>query len=178
MNKKVLQSLKEGAILPEVRVERISNQSELFLSFTKEMVFPGNFTNILNDRTVPRKSKDTKPINDKDKRSLVDELTGKSLLALSLKSYETDTISDNLTGWLVTDADSKQIVVKFTLAQPLLVSQGDKRDDLYIFVNLSGYTDIDGQHLPESLLKIVKVPPQIGSASEAAAIETIKSTTQ
>jgi hypothetical protein len=86
------------------------------------MIFPGNFTNILNERSVPRKSTDTKQIDDKDKRSLVNELTGKSLLTLSLKSYETDTISENLTGWTVTDADSRQIVVKFTLAQPLLVS--------------------------------------------------------
>ena len=93
------------------------------MGFTNEMVFPSNFTAILNDWNVSIKSKDTEPI--KGKRTLTDELTGKSLLNLSLKSYFNDTISDNLTGWTVTSTSSRQIVVKFTLSQPLLVSQGD-----------------------------------------------------
>ena len=149
--------MKNGVIPPEVRAERISNQSELYLSFTKEMALPGNFTEILNERSVRRKLTDTEPV--KNKRSSVKNLTGKSLLTLSLKSYETDTISDNLTDWTVIHSDSRQIVVKFTLSQPLLVSQGDKRDELYVLLNLSGYADVDGQHLPESVLKIVKIPP-------------------
>ena len=44
-------------------------------------------------------------------------------------------------------------------------------------VNLSRYSDTEGQHLPDSLLKIVKIPPQIGSVSEAEAIELMKSIT-
>ena len=123
MNKKVLESIKKGLIPPEVRINEISNGGDLFLGFTNEMVFPSNFTAILNDRNVSIKSTDTEPI--KGKRTLTDELTGKSLLNLSLKSYFNDTISDNLTGWTVTSTSSKQIVVKFTLSQPLLVSQGD-----------------------------------------------------
>ena len=123
MNKKVLESIKKGLIPPEVRINEISNGGDLFLGFTNEMVFPSNFTAILNDWNVSIKSKDTEPI--KGKRTLTDELTGKSLLNLSLKSYVNDTISNNLTGWTVTSTSSKQIVVKFTLSQPLLVSQGD-----------------------------------------------------
>ena len=123
MNKKVLESIKKGLIPPEVRINEISNGGDLFLGFTNEMVFPSNFTAILNDRNVSIKSTDTEPI--KGKRTLTDELTGKSLLSLSLKSYVNDTISNNLTGWTVTSTSSKQIVVKFTLSQPLLVSQGD-----------------------------------------------------
>ena len=123
MNKKVLESIKKGLLPPEVRINEISNGGDLFLGFTNEMVFPSNFTAILNDWNVSIKSKDTEPI--KGKRTLTDELTGKSLLNLSLKSYFNDTISDNLTGWTVTSTSSKQIVVKFTLSQPLLVSQGD-----------------------------------------------------
>ena len=103
------------------------------------------------------------------------ELTGRSLLTLSMKSFEDDTISENLTGWTVTDANSRQIVVKFTLSQPLLVSQGDKPDKLYVLLNFSRYSDTEGLHLPESILKIVKIPPQIGSASEAEIIETMNS---
>ena len=108
------------------------------------MVFPGNFTEILNDKSVLKKSIDTKPVKYKDKRYLIDEFNENRLLTLSLKSYETDTISDNLTGWTVTDTNSRQIVVKFTLAQPLLVSQGDKRDEFYVLVNFGSYADIDG----------------------------------
>ena len=120
------------------------------------MIFPSNFIDILNDRSVPRKSIDTEPAKI---RSLVDQLTGKSLLTLSMNSYVNDTISENLTGWTVTEANSRQIVVKLALAQPLLVSQGDKPDELYVLLNLSSYSDTEGQHLPKYLLKIVKIPP-------------------
>jgi len=91
--------LKEGRIPPDVRVKNFSNVGELYLSFTKKMVFPSNFTEILNDRSVPRKSTDTKSVKN---RSLVDLLTGKSLLNLSMNSYVSDTISDNFTNWTVT----------------------------------------------------------------------------
>ena len=37
---------------PEVRILRISNNGEVFFTFTNEMMFPGNFTEILNDRSV------------------------------------------------------------------------------------------------------------------------------
>ena len=86
------------------------------------MVFPGNFTEILNDKSVLRKSIDTKPVKYKDKRYLVDEFTENRLLTLSLKSYETGAISENLKGWTVTDTNSRLIVVKLLLAQPLLLS--------------------------------------------------------
>ena len=56
----MLQSLKgEVPMPPEVRTSQISSAGELYLSFTKEMVVPGNFTDILNVRSVPRKSTDT-----------------------------------------------------------------------------------------------------------------------
>ena len=51
-------------ILPDVRVNKISNAGELYLRFTKEMIFPGNFTDILNDHSVPRKSRDIESIKD------------------------------------------------------------------------------------------------------------------
>ena len=34
----------------EERILRISNDSKVFLTFTNDMIFPGNFTDILNDR--------------------------------------------------------------------------------------------------------------------------------
>ena len=59
-----MQSLKEGVLLPDVRVYKISNAGELYLRFTKEMVFPDNFKDILNDHSVPRKSRDIESIKD------------------------------------------------------------------------------------------------------------------
>ena len=123
MNKKVLDFIKKGLIPPEVRTKGISNSGELYLGFTKDIVFPSNLTAILNDKSVSKKSLDTEHV--KDNRTLADFLIGKSLLTLSLKSYVNDTISDNLTSWTVTSTSSRQIIVKFTLSQPLLVSQGD-----------------------------------------------------
>ena len=123
MNKKFLESIKKGMVPPEIRTKKISNTGDLYLGFTNEMVFPSNFTAILNDKNVSRKLKNTEPV--KDERTLANELTGKSLLSLSLKSYVNNTISDNLTGWTVTSTSSRQIIVKLRLAQPLLVSQGD-----------------------------------------------------
>ena len=52
----------KGLKPPEVRVLRISNDSELFLTFTHEMVFPNDFTDTLNKRSVKRKS--TEPETD------------------------------------------------------------------------------------------------------------------
>ena len=123
MNKKVLDFIKKGLIPPEVRTNGISNSGELYLGFTKDIVFPSNLTAILNDKSVSKKSLDTEHV--KDNRTLADDLINKSLLTLSLKSYVNDTISDNLTSWTVTSTSSRQIIVKFTLSQPLLVSQGD-----------------------------------------------------
>ena len=61
----MLQSLKgEIPMPPEVRTSQISSAGELYLSFTKEMVVPGNFTDILNVRSVPRKSTDTESVKD------------------------------------------------------------------------------------------------------------------
>ena len=48
MSKKVIKSIKEGLIPPEVRINGISNGGELYLGFTNEMVFPSNFTAMLN----------------------------------------------------------------------------------------------------------------------------------
>ena len=56
----MLQSLRgEVPMPPEVRTSKISSAGELFLGFTKEMVIPDNFTDILNVKSIPKKSKDT-----------------------------------------------------------------------------------------------------------------------
>ena len=52
---------------PEVRVLRISNNREVFLTFTNEMVFPSNFTDILNHRNVVENAKGTRLLDDEVK---------------------------------------------------------------------------------------------------------------
>ena len=55
MNDQVLKTIEDKTEPPpEMRVLRISNDGKVFLSFTNEMVFPGNFTDILNVRVAKK----------------------------------------------------------------------------------------------------------------------------
>ena len=72
----------------------------------------------------------------------VKELTGESLLSLAMLSSETGTISDNLTGWKVSDVKSRKITIQLEFSRPLLVSQADKPDQLLIMINFGNFTDI------------------------------------
>ena len=54
----------EAPMPPEVWTSKILSAGELHLSFTKEMVVPGNFTDILNVKSVPRKLTDTESVKD------------------------------------------------------------------------------------------------------------------
>ena len=56
-------------------------------------------------------------------------------------SAETGTMSENLTGWKVLEVKSKKITVQLMFLQPLLVSQGDKPDQLLIMINFGNFTD-------------------------------------
>ena len=82
-NKRVA-AVPEGPKLPEARIQSISNDATLYITFTNEMSFPGNFTAILNDKHITRGSTDTLPVNNE--RLLTDELKGQDLLALVMIS--------------------------------------------------------------------------------------------
>ena len=43
--------------------------------------------------------------------------------------------------------------------QPLYVSQGEQPDKLLVLLNLDGFKDINGGHLPRRLLKLKDLPP-------------------
>ena len=75
------------------------------------MTFPGNLTAILNDRNV---TKIPKPV--KDERLPIGEPRGQDLLALVMISSQTETISDNLTGWVVTDVSPSEIKVELSFS--------------------------------------------------------------
>ena len=65
MNERVLKTIEDKTKLsPEMRVLRISNDGKVFLSFNNYMVFPNNFTDILNVRIAKKDLNDTKSAND------------------------------------------------------------------------------------------------------------------
>ena len=65
MNERVLKTIEDKTKpSPEMRVLRISNDGKVFLSFNNYMVFPNNFTDILNVRIVKKDLNDTKSAND------------------------------------------------------------------------------------------------------------------
>ena len=78
------------------------------------------------------------------------------LLEVILLATETETEStdENLTGWTISSLDKESIVIDLELTRPLLVSQGDKPDQLLIKLNFSIFKDIYGESLPETILKI------------------------
>ena len=65
MNERVIESIKSQTLRPlDVRILRISNDAEVFLTFTNDMVFPTNFADTLNGRDTKKVSNDTMSANN------------------------------------------------------------------------------------------------------------------
>ena len=62
---------------------------------------------------------------------------------------ETDRISDNLASWTISSFDSSSMVIDLEFVRPLLVSQGDKQDQLLIEMKFSSFKDVNGASLPK-----------------------------
>ena len=88
-----------------MQVLKISKEGELNLSFSNEMLFPSNFMEILNGKSVSRNSIDTKPL--KSGRFMAQEKSSNSLITLKMISFATEAIDENLAGWTVTDVNSR-----------------------------------------------------------------------
>ena len=54
-----------------------------------------------------------------------------------------------------------------------MISQDERADSILITIRFGNITDIYGGVLPEVTLKIEEMPPQIGSNSEAVAIQAV-----
>ena len=59
------------------------------------------------------------------------------------------------------------MVINLEFNRPLLVSQGDKPDQLVIRMNFSRFKDVNGVALPDYDVKIKDMPLQVGSKAEA-----------
>ena len=61
--------------------------------------------------------------------------------------------------------------IKLELREPLLISKGEEPDILLIQMNFGWLYDTKGLPLPDNILKIEPLPPQIGSDSTANIID-------
>ena len=96
---------------PEVRISSVTFDGKVSLTFTNEMVIPGNFTDILNDRN--KKTEILTVVSNNKTRSLSTMLTKQDYLHLVMLCQESEeTIRGNLTSWTVTKADSKEIKIQ------------------------------------------------------------------
>jgi len=68
---------------PEVRILRISNDAKVFVTFTNEMDFPGNFPEMLNDRDSIASTQENQV---KGAQELTDEAQRQGLLSLLILS--------------------------------------------------------------------------------------------
>ena len=59
------------------------------------------------------------------------------------------------------------MVIDLEFNRPLLVSQGDKPDQLVIEMDFSRFKDMNGVGLPENDFLMKNMPRQIGSKAEA-----------
>ena len=76
-----------------------------------------------------------------------------------------------LQDWELTSLNGKEIKIKLTFVSPLKVSQGDSPDLLMVQLSMSEFKDAMGKNLPETVLKVLKIPRQLLSANEKARIK-------
>ena len=63
-------------------------------------------------------------------------ITAKSIFNVEMMETDSETVSENLTGWRITSLTSREVKIALTFENPLEVSQGDERDALLVFANL------------------------------------------
>ena len=145
--------IKDGYRPPEVRIPRVSYDAKVLLNFSNAMMFPSNFTAILNDRnyTDPEKVR---------------------YLEMEMLTEEIETDRGSLISWNVTSVEPTLIKVDLKFDKPLYISQGKKPDILLTTLKFDSITDIHGEGFPETLLKMKNIPPQILSEIEAIKIKT------
>ena len=151
----------DGKVPPEVRVASISNNGEVLLTFTHTMNLKNEHKDILNSRNITEGTQDTRLIAEKG--SNLTTVNGHDLLFLKIISYETQNVTQNLIDWKVTEVKPRSMKIKLELREPLLISKGEEPDILLIQMNFGWLYDTDGQPLPDNVLKIEPLPPQIGS---------------
>jgi len=122
---------KSGPRPPEVRVQRISNDGKVYISFTNEMEFPSDLIEILNPKESDAKTSADAEGKTKDV-CLIEKTNREDLLEVMMLDTETEGISDNLLGWTVSSLDGTSMVIDLQIAKPISVSQGEIPDLLLI----------------------------------------------
>ena len=65
---------------------------------------------------------------------------------------DSKTESDNLSGWDIVSVSSYSIEISLQFKEPLMVSQGDEVDQLFMDLRLSEFPDEHGATLPKVIL--------------------------
>ena len=63
-------------------------------------------------------------------------IKAESLFTVKMMETDSETVSENLTGWRITSLTPREVKLALTFANPLEVSQGDERDSLLVFADL------------------------------------------
>ena len=108
----------------------------MFMTFSKEMVFPSDFKEQLNRRneTIVSESSQTSAAGGKKSKSEsevttdqeeTERLSGHDLLYLAFMSSEGGEITENLINWTVTSVTPTLITIQLDFRAPLFISQWD-----------------------------------------------------
>ena len=63
-------------------------------------------------------------------------IKAESLFTVKMMETDSETVSENLTGWRITSLTPREVKLALRFANPLEVSQGDERDSLLVFADL------------------------------------------
>ena len=110
------------------------------------MVFPSDFDAILNDRNF----------TDPNKQKYID---------VRMLSTKGETDQGNLESWNVTSVEQNWIKIDLKFDKPQLVAQGENEDILVVTLQFNNITDIYRQQLPDCVIKMKNIPPQLEDAS-------------
>ncbi len=82
-------------------------------------------------------------------------------------SDDDDPGSPVMGGWDLVSFGSDGIEISLNFTDPITVSVGDEPELLLVQVELGGLKSADGMSMPESLVKYMPIPTQMGSKEEA-----------
>ena len=73
--------------------------------------------------------------------------------------------------------DGDGLDIKLSFPEPLAISSGSNPDLILLQLELSEFESEAGGKMPESIVKYIEIPSQIGSESEAEKIDSASATT-
>ena len=148
---------------PEIRIANVDKTSVVQITFTKEMNFPDDLKDLINDqkdalqKTLHEASQESSPTANK----LVDETP--PYFEVYITNRDDEVSNEPLKDWSVISAEPKKIEMLIKLSQPLAISQGTIDHELVIQAQLGQFTDIDGLTLPQSVIKRQTIQRQFAS---------------